>query len=246
MPTQEDKEWYWLDLVMPSSKGYSAGKAISGFEKGIKSGDMNYVAAVYNACVMNGLMPDKYFNVAKARIEAEAKENMIEGVEGIQDATRKFDQTSDLKERKRLLKYIEQQTGAQDYHAISQEELLQQAKDVIKGEDVKVDAGDFYLQQASSVDVMEDYRMKKNAAGLKKYHQDYTELMMENPSAGRRMFEEKRKYIEGYAITTRYRNAINKIKKAMKEGRVEADKGMKEIRKTRREYFDTLDKLEVK
>ena len=246
MPTQEDKEWYWLDLVMPSSKGYSAGKAISGFEKGIKSGDMNYVVAVYNACVMNGLKPDKYFNVAKARIEAEAKENMIEGVEDIQDATRKFDQTTDIKERKRLLKYIEQQTAAQDYQAISQEELLQQAKDVIKGEDVKVNAGDFYLQQASSVDVMEDYRMKKNAAGLKKYHQDYTELMMENPSAGRRMFEEKRKYIEGYAITTRYRNTINKIKKAMKEGRVEADKGMKEIRKIRREYFDTLDKLEVK
>ena len=207
---------------------------------------MNYVVAVYNACVMNGLEPDKYFNVAKARIEAEAKENMIEGVEDIQDATRKFDQTTDIKERKRLLKYIEQQTAAQDYQAISQEELLQQAKDVIKGEDVKVNAGDFYLQQASSVDVMEDYLMKKNAAGLKKYHQDYTELMMENPSAGRRMFEEKRKYIEGYAITTRYRNAINKIKKAMKEGRVEADKGMKEIRKIRREYFDTLDKLEVK
>ena len=52
MPTQKDKEWYWLDLVMPSSKGFSSGKAIGYFEKGIKSGDINYIAAVYNACVM--------------------------------------------------------------------------------------------------------------------------------------------------------------------------------------------------
>lgn len=243
MPTQEDKEWYWLDLIMPSSKGFTAGKAIGCFEKGIKAGDMSYITEVYNACVKNGLQPDKYFDVAKARIEAEAKANMIEGVEDVQDATQKFDQATDIKERKRLLKYIEQQTAAQDYNAISQEEMVQQAKDVINGEDVKVSANDFYLERATSEDVMEDYRMKKNAAGLKKYHQDYTELMMENPTAGRRMMEEKGKYLEGYAITTRARSAINKIKKAMKEGRVEADQGMKEIRKLRKEYFKAMDDL---
>ena len=142
-----------------------------------------------------------------------------------------------------MLRYIEQQTGAQDYHAISQEEILQQAKDVMSGDDVKVNASDFYLEHANSEDIMEDYRMKKNAAGLKKYHQDYTELMVENPTAGRRMMEEKGKYLEGYVLTTRYRNAINKIKKAMKEGRVEANQGMNEIRRLRKEYFDAMDDL---
>ena len=88
--------------------------------------------------------------------------------------------------------------------------------------------------------------MKKTQAGLKKYHQDYTELMMENPSAGQRMLKEKRKFIEGYVMTSKYRNAINKVKKAMKDGRIEANKGMEEIRKIRREYFENLDKLEVK
>ena len=243
MPTQEDKEWYWLDLIMPSSKGFSSGKAIGYFEKGIKSGDMNYISEVYKACVKNGVNPEKSFDAAKARIEAEAKSNMIEGVEDVQDATQKFDQSTDIKERKRLLKYIEQQTAAQDYNAISQEEMVQQAKDVINGEDVKVSANDFYLERATSEDVIEDYRMKKNAAGLKKYHQSYTELMMENPTAGRRMLEEKRKYLEGYAMTTKARGAINKIKKAMKEGRVEADQGMKEIRKLRKEYFKAMDDL---
>lgn len=246
MPTQEDKEWYWLDLIMPSSKGFSSGKAIGYFEKGIKSGDMDYIAAVYNACVMNGVNPEQSFNVAKARIEAETKRETLEGVETVQDAMRMFDEATDVKERKRLLRYIEQQTGAQDYQAISQEEMVQQAKDVINGNDVKVEASDYYLEHATGEDVMEDYRMKKTQAGLKKYHQDYTELMMENPSAGQRMLKEKRKFIEGYVMTSKYRNAINKVKKAMKDGRIEANKGMEEIRKIRREYFENLDKLEVK
>ena len=246
MPTQEDKEWYWLDLIMPSSKGFSSGKAIGYFEKGIKSGDMDYIAAVYNACVMNGVNPEQSFKVAKARIEAETKRETLEGVETVQDAMRMFDEATDVKERKRLLRYIEQQTGAQDYQAISQEEMAQQAKDVINGNDVKVEASDYYLEHATSEDVMEDYRMKKTQTGLKKYHQDYTELMMENPAAGQRMLKEKRKFIEGYVMTSKYRNAINKVKKAMKDGRIEANKGMEEIRKIRREYFENLDKLEVK
>lgn len=246
MPTQEDKEWYWLDLIMPSSKGFSSGKAIGYFEKGIKGGDMDYIAAVYNACVMNGVNPEQSFKVAKARIEAETKRETLEGVETVQDAMRMFDEATDVKERKRLLRYIEQQTGAQDYQAISQEEMVQQAKDVINGNDVKVEASDYYLEHATGEDVMQDYRMKKTQAGLKKYHQDYTELMMENPAAGQRMLKEKHKYIEGYVMTSKYRNAINKVKKAMKDGRIEANKGMEEIRKIRREYFENLDKLEVK
>ena len=246
MPTQEDKEWYWLDLIMPSSKGFTPGKAINYFEKGIESGDMNYVAAVYRACVMNGVNPEQTWGVAKARKDAEAKANMLEGVETVQDAMRMFDEATDLKERKRLLRYIEQQTGAQDYRAISQEEMLQMAKDVMNGEELKVESSDFYIENANSEDIMEDYRMKKVAAGLKKYHQDYTELMMENPESGRRMLNEKRKFIEGYAVTNRYRGAINKIKKAMKDGRIEAGRGMKEIRNLRKEFFKTMDDFELK
>ena len=157
-----------------------------------------------------------------------------------------FDEATDVKDKKRYLRYIEQQTGAQDYQAISQEEMVQQAKDVMKGEDVKVDAHDFYLEYANAEDVMEEYRMKKIQAGLKKYHQDYTELMMENPEAGQRMLRDKQKYIQGYVLTTRVRGAINKVKRAMKAGRVEADQGLKKIRELTREYFDELDKLEVK
>mgnify|MGYP003316698790 CR=1 FL=1 len=92
--------------------------------------------------------------------------------------------------------------------------------------------------------LMEDYRMKKNAAGLKKYYQDYTELVTSQPEAGRRMLEEKRKFIEGYMLTTKTRTAINRVKKAMLNGRIEADAGMQEIRRLRREYFERMDEME--
>lgn len=247
VPTQEDKDFYWLDLVMPSSKGFSPGKAINYFEVAIKSGDMDYVAAVYSACVMNGLDPEKYFKVAGARIEAEAKQNLIEGVETLQDATKRFDEATDLKERKRLLRYIEQQVGAQDFNAISQEEMVNKAKDFLNGEMVDVTASDIYLEYATSEDVLEDYRMKKNAAGLKKYYQDYVELGNKDAAAAARMLQDKRKFIEGYSVTTRYRNAMNKLKKALSDDRNQ-DKGrtLNDIRRLRKEYFDKMQQLEFK
>ena len=246
VPTQEDKDFYWLDLLMPSSKGFSPGKAINYFEKAILSGDMNYVAGVYNACVINGLQPEKYFNAAKARIEAEVKAESLEDVETLQDATKKFDEATDVKERKRLLRYMEQQIGAQDYRAISQEEMLQQATELRNGEKPEVKSNDRYLELSTSVDVTEDYRMKMNAAGLKKYYQDYTGLAAEDPESAKRMYQEKRKYIEGYAVTTKYRSAINKLKKALTREGVDEDKIIKEIRKLRKEYFDTMDRMELK
>lgn len=243
---QPGKEWILSDIMMPSSKGFSPGKAINEFEKALTSGDFGYVEEVHNTCVMNGLPSDQYLKIASARRNAEIGANVLAGVEEVQDAARLFKESKDLNERKRLLKYMKEQIYAQDYEQVSREEIVQRAKEVINGENVKTDAYDFYLMQADESDVAEDIRMEKTQAGLKKYHQDYTELMMENPAAGQRMLKEKRKFIEGYVMTSKYRNAINKVKKAMKDGRIESNKGMEEIRKIRREYFENLDKLEVK
>lgn len=246
VPTQEDKDFYWHDLFMPSSKGFTPGKAINYFEKAIKAGDMNYVSGVYSACVKNGLDPEKYFNAAKARIEAEAKIETLEGVETLQDAANLYDEATDVKERRRLLRYIEQQIGAQDFQAISQEELLQQAIDMRNGEMPEANANERYLRLSNSEDVAEDYRMKKNAAGLKKYYQDYAGLAAENKEAAERMLQEKRMYIEGYVVTTKYRSAINKLKKALTREGADEQTILKEIRTLRKEYFDTMDGMELK
>lgn len=241
VPTQEDKDFMWLDLVMPSSKGFTPGKAIDYFEKGIKSGDFNYVAGVYNACVMNGLEPEKYFKVAKAKIEAEAKASQLEGVETLQDATKAFDEATDVKERKRLFRYMEQQLGAQDYRAISQEEMIRQAQDIVNGEAVDASVSDRYLSVATSEDIAEDYRVKKNAAGMKPYYQDYAELAGSNPDAAKRMMDDKGKYIQGYRTTNAYRSRINRMKKMLGKGN--DSKVMDEIRKLRKEYFAEMDRM---
>ena len=242
VPTQEDKDFMYIDLVMPSSKGFSPSKAISYFEKAIKSGDFNYVAQVYNACVKNNLMPEKYFRVAQARIEAEAKQNTIEGIETLQDATQAFNSSTDIKERFRLRRYIEQQLGAQDYHSISQEELVQQARDLIDGTAINPTDNERYLRLSTSQDITEDYRMKKNAAGLKVYYQDYTALQETNPVAAARMLREKAKFIEGYHLTTRYRSALNRLKSTLGQGK--DSEIMKKIRALRQEYFQEMDNLE--
>jgi hypothetical protein len=240
VPTQEDKDFMWLDLVMPSTKGFTKGKANSYFEKAILSGDANYVKAVYNACVMNGLNPETHFNVAKAKIEAEAKAEQLAGVEDVGDALKQFDETSDLKERKRLKRYIEQQLGAQDYRAISQAEMVEMAQQVINGEQPEQKNEEKYLMKASSSDLSEDYRMKKAMAGLKSYWTDFNELRKTNPEAAQRMMDEKRKELEGYAITQKCRSSIAHLKSFLGQGKDE--EVMENIRKVREEWKKEMDK----
>jgi hypothetical protein len=245
-PTQEDKDFMWLDLVMPSSKGFTPGKATTYFEKAVKSGDFNYVAAVYKACVMNNLDPEKFFNVAKAKIEAEAKSEQMEGIETVQDAMKAFDQTKDMKQRNRLKQFIEKQTGTQDYHAISQAEMVEKAREVLQGEDVKATGDESYLQRARSEDVMEDYRLKKTLAGLKRYHDTYREAQQNDPEAARRLYEQQRMYIDGYQLTSRYRSAINRLKKTLGKNGSDDEAIMKEIRRLRSEWRGQMDELEKK
>jgi hypothetical protein len=246
IPTQEDKDFLWLDLVMPSSKGFTPGKASSYFEKAIQSGDFNYVKGVYNACVMNGLDPAKFFNVAKTKIEAEAKAEQMEGIESVQDAMKAYDGTKDLKERRRLKRYMEQQTGAQDYHAISQAEMVEQAREVLNGEDIKSQGDDGYVKLSTAEDILEDYRLKKTLAGLKRYEDSYREALQNDAAAAERMLDQQRMYIEGYQLTSRYRSAINRLKKAVGQEGVNDKETLEEIRRLRKEWADEMEELTKK
>jgi hypothetical protein len=244
MPTQEDKDFMFMDLLMPSSKGFTPGKAITNFDKAIKSGDSSFVEKVYNACVMNGLNPEKLFNVAKAKIEAEAKQNQLKDVETIDDAQRLFNQTNSIKERKRLKRYIEQQLGAQDYHAISQAEMVEKAKEIINGEEqATTKADDRYIGLSTSNDVMEDYRLRKTLAGLKKYHDDFTSLQQDNPEAAQRMAKEKGKFLRGYEMTVKARSAMSRMKRSLGQPNVDDEKVMDNIRQLREQWKEAMDNM---
>lgn len=79
---------------------------------------------------------------------------------------------------------------------------------------------DRYIEQATSEDITEDFRMKKNATGLKAYYQDYAELAGSNPDAAKRMLTEKGKFIQGYRLTTTFRSRINKLKRCWEKIRM--------------------------
>jgi hypothetical protein len=246
IPTQEDKDFLWLDLVMPSSKGFTPGKASSYFEKAIKSGDFNYVSAVYSACVMNNLNPEKFFNVAKTKIEAEAKAEQMEDIETVQDAMKAYDEATDLKQRRRLKRYIEQQTGAQDYTTISQAEMVEKAREVINGEDLKAKNDDNYIRQSTAEDILEDYRMQKTLAGLKRYHDTFREAQKNDPEAAQRMYDQQRMYIDGYLLTTRYRSALGRLKGTVGKQGADDRKTLEEIRRLRKEWSQQMEELSEK
>jgi hypothetical protein len=244
IPTQEDKDFMFMDLLMPSSKGFTPGKAITNFDKAIKSGDSSFVEKVYNACVMNGLNPEKLFNVTKAKIEAEAKQNQLKDVETVDDAQKLFNQTNSIKERKRLKRYIEQQLGAQDYHAISQAEMVEKAKEIINGEEqATTKADDRYIGLSTSNDVMEDYRLRKTLAGLKKYHDDFTALQQDDPEAAQRMAKEKGKFLRGYKMTVKARSAMSRMKRSLGQPNVDDEKVMDNIRQLREQWKEAMDNM---
>ena len=239
VPTQEDKDFMWIDLMMPSSKGMTPYKAIDYFKKAIMSGDSTYVSNVYSSVVLNGLDAAKYLELASRSIEAEAKKNMIEGIETVDDAVNAFDNSEHIKDRKRLVRYIEQQVGAQDFEQVEREEVLNRALDILAGDGVDNKSNDIYVGLMSGEDVLEDYRMKKTIAGLKPYYDDYKSLVTEDADAARRMYNEKKRYIEGYQKAIRYRNAISKLKKTLGKGK--DDGVMDKIRDLRKKMFQSLD-----
>jgi hypothetical protein len=195
---------------------------------------------------MNNLDPEKFFNVAKTKIEAEAKEEQMEGIETVQDAMKAFDATTDLKQRRRLKRYIEQQTGAQDYHAVSQAEMVEKAREVINGEDVKAQNDDAYMNQCTAEDILQDYRLKKTMAGLKQYQDRYKEAQQNDPEAAQRMYSEKQMYLQGYNLTTRYRSAINRLKKTLGQKGGDDKATMEQIRNLRQTWNEQMEALGVK
>lgn len=238
VPTQEDKDFMAIDLMMPSSKGMSPYKAIDYFKKAIMSGDSTFVGDVYRSVVLNGLDADKYFDLASRSLEAEAKKNMIEGIETVDDAVKMFDSDDNLQQRKRLLRYVEQQLGAQDFVQVERDEIVNRALDILSGSDEDVKASDAYMRVMTGNDLLEDYRMKKAISGLKRYYDDYKSLNGEDKDAAQRMYREKKRYIDGYMIATRYRSAISRLKKGLGKGDDEAV--MRKIRELRKELFEKL------
>jgi hypothetical protein len=155
-----------------------------------------------------------------------------EGFKDISEVQKAYDTATSKEDRNRLKKYIEEGVDDED----PEEESA-------SSEEIDKKSGNAYDNLSTGEDIMEDYRLKKTLAGLKKYHDSFTEARKNDPEAAARMYEQQKKYIEGYQVTARYRMALNRLKKAMGQPGADQKALMEQIRSLRREWRETLDDM---
>lgn len=247
VPTQKDKEFKMLDLVFPSSKGFSRYKAQDYFKTFIMSEDKQGLAMTYNACVQNGIDPEVQLKAAISSVKALEASEMSDGVTSLQEASKRFDAAKSITEKKKMRQKMKKFLSQSDYKAFTQKEALDMVQGYLNGdEDLKEmeKAESKYLMKAKAEDVTEDWRIQNVWNGTMETYQEYQRLKdvgqakanaFKNSKTNKRLFA-ARKAI--YAA----RRKMNKAKKQM-DGTNDAAK-LVEIRNTRKELLEKLNGME--
>ena len=247
VPTQKDKEFKMLDLVFPSSKGFSRYKAQDYFKTFIMSEDKQGLAMTYNACVQNGIDPEEQLKAAISSVKALEASEMSDGVTSLQEASKRFDAAKSITEKKKMRQKMKKFLSQSDYKAFTQKEALDMVQGYLNGdEDLKEmeKAESKYLMKANAEDVTEDWRIQNVWNGTMDTYQEFQRLKdvdkakanaFKNSKTNKRLFAARK------AISTA-KKKMDKAKKQM-DGQNDAAK-MVEIRKTRKELIETLNGME--
>lgn len=247
VPTQTDKEFKMLDLVFPSSKGFSRYKAQDYFKTFIMSEDKQGLAMTYNACVQNGIDPEVQLKAAISSVKALESAEMSDGVTSLQEASKRFDAAKSITEKKKMRQKMKKFLSQSDYKAFTQKEALDMVQGYLNGdEDLKEmeKAESKYLMKAKAEDVTEDWRIQNVWNGTMETYQEYQRLKdvdkakanaFKNSKTNKRLFAARK------AISAAKRK-MNKAKKQM-DGTNDAAK-LVEIRKIRKELLKTLNEME--
>lgn len=247
VPTQKDKEFKMLDLVFPSSKGFSRYKAQDYFKTFIMSEDKQGLAMTYNACVQNGIDPEVQLKAAISSVKALEASEMQDGVTSLQVASERFDEAKSITEKKKMRQKMKKFLSMSAYKAFTQKEALDMVQSYLNGEDDLKEmekAENKYLMKAKSEDVTEDWRIQAVWNGTMETYDEYLRLKdvdkakanaFKNSKTNKRLFAARK------AISAA-KKKMNKAKKQM-DGQNDAAK-MVEIRKTRKELIETLNGME--
>lgn len=247
VPTQKDKEFKMLDLVFPSSKGFSRYKAQDYFKTFIMSEDKQGLAMTYNACVQNGIDPEEQLKAAISSVKALEASEMQDGVTSLQVASERFDEAKSITEKKKMRQKMKKFLSQSDYKAFTQKEALDMVQSYLNGEDDLKEmekAENKYLMKAKSEDVTEDWRIQAVWNGTMETYDEYLRLKdvdkakanaFKNSKTNKRLFAARK-------TISAAKKKMNKAKKQM-DGQNDAAK-MVEIRKTRKELIETLNGME--
>lgn len=247
VPTQKDKEFKMLDLVFPSSKGFSRYKAQDYFKTFIMSEDKQGLAMTYNACVQNGIDPEVQLKAAISSVKALEASEMSDGVTSLQVACKRFDAAKSITEKKKMRQKMKKFLSQSEYKAFTQKEALDMVQGYLNGdEDLKEmeKAESKYLMKAKAEDVTEDWRIQNVWNGTMETYQEYQRLKdvdkakanaFKNSKTNKRLFAARK-------VISAARRKMNKAKKQM-DGTNDAAK-LVEIRNTRKELLEKLNGME--
>lgn len=247
VPTQKDKEFKMLDLVFPSSKGFSRYKAQDYFKTFIMSEDKQGLAMTYNACVQNGIDPEVQLKAAISSVKALEASEMSDGVTSLQEASKRFDAAKSITEKKKMRQKMKKFLSQSDYKAFTQKEALDMVQGYLNGDDDLKEmekAESKYLMAANAEDVTEDWRIQNVWNGTMETYQEYKRLKdvdkakanaFKNSKTNKRLFAARK-------VISAARRKMNKAKKQM-DGTNDAAK-LVEIRNTRKELLEKLNGME--
>lgn len=240
VPTQSDKEFKWLDLVMPSQKGFSRWKTIDFFKTYITAGDMHGVEQTYHAAVMNNIDAEECLKAAIASVKAAQKKELEGGVTDLTTAFEAFNKATSLKEKKQMRKKIMQYLADSEYETISKAEAVDMALEFVNGQDAQAVSGDNdkYVMLANADDIRDDYKtdMLYRKAGERQHELKELEKGGKNTRQWKKAFGH---WIEIRELLNDYRKEVRGMKKEL--GGNNDKKVMGDIRKARKEVLRKIE-----
>lgn len=243
VPTQEDKEFKLLDLMMPSQKGFTRWKAVNYFEDFIVSGEMDGIERTYKAAVMNGINAEECLQAAIARVKATQRKEMGDGITDLQGAYERFNASKDLAERKlmrqKMRKYLSQSGWKNFSKADAVEKVQEFINDGSKEYEANNGANDSYLMAATAADIAEDWRIDSLYQLTTPIAKELKDMQNAGVSAQEvnAYAKNHEKLLEARKMIGYHRRVINILKRDIA---LHKDSAMTNIREKREELLKTL------
>ncbi|MBQ1936804.1 MAG: hypothetical protein II355_03465 [Bacteroidales bacterium] len=243
VPTQEDKEFKLLDLMMPSQKGFTRWKAVNYFEDFIVSGEMDGIERTYKAAVMNGINAEECLQAAIARVKATQRKEMGDGITDLQGAYERFDASKDLAERKLMRQKMRKYLSQSGWKNFSKADAVEKVQEFINGGSKEYEANnganDSYLMAATAADIAEDWRIDSLYQLTTPIAKELND--MQNAGVSEQEVnayaKNHEKLLEARKMIGYHRRVVNILKRDIA---LHKDSAMTNIRENRKELLDSL------
>lgn len=249
VPTQEGKEWKAVDLVFPSSKGFSKWKAQDYFKHYILTDDQQGMDLTYRSCVLNGIDPQQQLDAALRSVKAAERKELADGVKDLQGAWDKFNDAKSHDEKLYWQRKLKKYLAETNYDQLNSYEFGEKAKEILGTDDedrkpmsreqLKNGEG-IYLWLSNAEDVRDDYKVSvlyKKAGEVTKQLRS-----MEEDGTDTSDFEDRNQYwIDLRERINEYRRDIKELKSEF--GNDNDEQVMRQIRDARRELLEDAEEL---